>query len=103
MDYRPQKDEPHCTRLTVGGNLIDYPGEVSTPTAGTTTAKLVFNSVVSTPKAKFMGIDIKNFYLGTPMARFEYLRLPINLIPEEIIQQYQLLPLIRNGFVYVEI
>ena len=23
-DYRPQKSEPECTRLTVGGNLVDY-------------------------------------------------------------------------------
>jgi hypothetical protein len=29
----PQKEEIHCTRLTVGGNLIDFPGNKSTPTA----------------------------------------------------------------------
>ena len=30
---RPQKDETHRTRLTVGGNLINFPGNVTTPTA----------------------------------------------------------------------
>jgi hypothetical protein len=44
----------------MGGNLIDYPGDVSTKTADLTTAKILFNSVLSTPKAKFMGIDLKN-------------------------------------------
>ena len=29
---RPQKAETHRTRLTVGGNLINFPGDVTTPT-----------------------------------------------------------------------
>jgi hypothetical protein len=69
VDYRPQKKEPERTRLTVGGNLIDFPGDVSTPTADTTTTKLVINSTISTTGAKYMCGDIKNFYLGTPMER----------------------------------
>jgi hypothetical protein len=102
-ELRPNKKELHRTRLTVGGNLIDYPGDVSTKTAGLTTAKLLFNSVISTPEARFMGIDVKNFYLNTPMDRYEYMRLPIDLIPDEIIAQYTLLPLVHNGYVYMEI
>ena len=31
-DIRPHKNETHRTRPTVGGNIIDYPGEFSTPT-----------------------------------------------------------------------
>lgn len=103
VDYRPQKKEPNRTRLTVGGNLIDYPGDVSTPTADTTTAKLVVNSTISTPKAKYMCGDIKNFYLGTPMARYEYMRLPIKLIPDEIIDAYDLRPMLHKDHVYMEI
>jgi hypothetical protein len=60
-ELRPQKAEVKRTRLTIGGNLIDYPGKVSPKTVGLTTAKLVFNSIVSTPNARFMGIDVKNF------------------------------------------
>lgn len=103
VSIRPQKKEVERTRLTVGGNLIDYPGDVSTKTADLTTAKILFNSVLSTPTAKFMGIDLKNFYLNTPMARYEYMRLPIDIIPDEIIAQYNLLPLIHHGYVYIEI
>jgi hypothetical protein len=47
--------------------------------------------------------DIRNFYLGTPMERKEYIGLPIGLIPKEIIDAYNLLPLIHNGHIYMEI
>jgi hypothetical protein len=30
VDYRPQKADPNRVRITVGGNLITYPGEVTT-------------------------------------------------------------------------
>jgi hypothetical protein len=68
VDHRPQKKETNRTRLTVGGNLINFPGDVSTPTADPTTAKLVMNHTLSTNNARYMCNDIKNFYLGTPMA-----------------------------------
>jgi hypothetical protein len=61
---RPQKAEPHRTRLTVGGDRLDYPGAVSTPTAKLTTAKCLLNSLISTPDARFMVTDIKDFYLN---------------------------------------
>jgi hypothetical protein len=47
--------------------------------------------------------DIKNFYLGTPMSCYEYMRLPLNIIPHEIIEAYNLLPLVHNRHVYIEI
>ena len=28
-DYRPQKEDPNRVRITVGGNLIEYPGELT--------------------------------------------------------------------------
>ena len=30
VDYRPQKEKPHRTRITVGGNQINYPFAVTT-------------------------------------------------------------------------
>jgi hypothetical protein len=100
---RPQKAEPKRIRFTIGGNLVQYPGKVSTPTADITTAKILFNSVLSMPAAKFMCIDIKDFYLGTPMARYEYMRIPVPDIPPTIMAHYQLAPLIHNNSVTVEI
>jgi hypothetical protein len=60
---------------------IDYPGRVSTPTAGIATAKLLFNSVVSIPNVRLAVFDLKYFHLGTPMARYEYMRIPYQSWP----------------------
>ena len=103
VDHCPQKTEPERVRWTVGGNLVDYPGNVSTPTADMTTAKLIMNDTVSIPNATYHCFDIPNFYLNTPMARYEYMRIPVWAIPDCIMTQYNLLPLVHNGFVLVEI
>ena len=87
----------------MGGDQDDYPFAVSTKTADLTTAKLLFNSVLSTPEAKCFGIDLKDFYLGTPMDRYEYMRVPIWMLPDAIVEQYNLTDLFDDGFVYVEI
>ena len=76
VDYQPQKADPNRVRITAGGNLITYPGELTTRTADLTTTKILWNSVISTPHAKYLCLDIKNFYLGTPMDRFEYMKMP---------------------------
>ena len=57
-DIRLNKSETHRTRITVGGNLLDYAGTLTTPTSIITTAKCLFNSVVSTPAAKCVLADI---------------------------------------------
>jgi hypothetical protein len=41
VDFRPQKEDPYRIRITAGGNLINYPGELSTRTADLTTSKLM--------------------------------------------------------------
>jgi hypothetical protein len=100
---RPEKPNPRRVRFTVGGDRIDYPGDVSTKTADLTTVKLLLNSVLSTPNAKFMTMDIKDFYLNTPLDEYEYMRIPVAFIPTEIFEFYNLKDLVHNGFVYVEI
>jgi hypothetical protein len=92
-NIRPQMAETHQY----------YPGEVSKKTAGWTTIKLLLNSVVSKPTARFMTADVKTFYLNTPLERPEYMRIPIKLIPQEIIDDYKLQPLVHHDYVYVEI
>ena len=87
----------------MGGGLIHLPGDVTTPTADLITAKLIFNNVISSKNAKFMCAEIDNFYLNNPMGRYEYMKLPLDIIPEEIIQQWNLRNLEYKGFVYMEI
>ena len=61
-DYRPNKAEPHRTRLTVGGDRINYPDDAGTPTADMTLFKIFANSIISTPNARCIMVDIKDFY-----------------------------------------
>ena len=47
-----------------------------------------------------MTIDIGNFYTNTPMDRYEYMRMHIAEILPEIIDKYNLLPKVCDGYVY---
>ena len=94
------------TRLTVGQNLItDYEGNVTTDTTGLELIKIHWCSVLSTEYAKYMTMDIGNFYLNTTLDRYKYMRININDIPQEVIDEYKLyeLNLVHDGFVFVEI
>jgi hypothetical protein len=87
---RPEKAEPNRMRFTVGGDRINYPGKVATPTAEMLVAKMLFNSVNSTRGARFMTIDISNFYLMTPLHQPEFIRMKLSNIPDKIINEYKL-------------
>ena len=50
-----------------------------------------------------MGLDIKNFYLGTPLDRYEYMKVPLHIFPQHIIDQYALTLKEKGGFIYLEI
>jgi hypothetical protein len=50
-----------------------------------------------------MMMDINNYYLGTPLPRFEYMRMLLSRFPEEIIKKYNLSALAVDGWVYIEI
>eukprot|EP00804_Cyclotella_cryptica_P029294 CCRYP_011705-RA/>CCRYP_011705-RA protein AED:0.44 eAED:0.44 QI:0/-1/0/1/-1/0/1/0/112 len=48
-----------------------------------------------------MTIDIKDFYLNTPMARPEFMRLKLSDIPTNIIDLYKLCDIAHDGYVFV--
>jgi hypothetical protein len=102
VNFHPQKVDLHRIQITVGGNLINYPGKLSMRTADLTTSKLMWNSVFSTEGAKYMCLDIKNFYLSAPLDWFEYMKMPIALFPAWIVKQYNLTKHVLNGFIYLE-
>jgi hypothetical protein len=102
-DYKPHKKEKERVRLTVGGDRLDYSGDVATSTADITTFKILINSTLSTEDAAIMMMDIKNYYLGTPLPQFEYMKMLLSRFPEEIIQKYNLNALAVDGWVYIEI
>jgi hypothetical protein len=100
---QPKKTEPNRTCFVVGGDRINYPVKVATPTADMLVAKILFNSVIPTKHAKFTTMDIANFYLETPMKRPKYIRLNIRDIPpREIILEYKLNDIVnKDGSIYL--
>jgi hypothetical protein len=103
-ELKPNKEEVERTRLTMGGDKVNYPFEVGTPTGEMLLVKTHANSVVSTPNARYMTIDISNFYLNTPMVCPEYLKVKLSNIPEEVIDKYNLRDIAtQDGYVYIEV
>jgi hypothetical protein len=69
-------------------NLINYPFELTTRTTDMVSSKILWNSTISTKDAHFAGADIKNMYLETPLDRYEYMKMPLSLFPQDIIETY---------------
>ncbi len=88
----------------MGGDRVHYPGNAGTPTADLLTIKILINSIISTAGAKFMTMDIKDFYLNTPTARYEYMQLCIADMPDNIIKHYNLRDKATpDGYIYCKI
>jgi hypothetical protein len=60
-DYKPHKKEKERVRLTVGGDRLDYFGDVATSTADITILEILINSTLSTSDAEMMMMDIKHY------------------------------------------
>jgi hypothetical protein len=102
-DAKPHKKETERVRLTVGGDRLDYSGDVATSTADITTLEILINSTLSTEDATMMMMDINNYYIDIFLPRFEYMKILLSRFPEEIIQKYNLNALAVDGWVYIEI
>ena len=60
-EVKPKKDDPNRNYISVLGNRVRYPGDVVTPTGSLELLKLIINSTVSRPGARFLCFDIKDF------------------------------------------
>ena len=50
-----------------------------------------------------MCLNIKIFYLCAPMERFEYMKMPIGIFQQHVIQEYNLREKVHNVSVWIEI
>jgi len=108
--YNPQVSEKikdgkikRRVRGTIGGDRVNYPGEVSARTAEMEVVKLLLNSVLNTAGAKWMTADITDYYLNTPLERKEYLRIQRKFLPEEVIKEFGFDKYMINGSVLFEV
>jgi hypothetical protein len=63
----------------------------------------MINITLSTKEAEMMMMDIKNYYLDTPLPGYEYMRMLLSIFTEEIVNKYNLKALSLDGWVYIEI
>jgi hypothetical protein len=71
---RPEKtNEANQTKLVARIDRVHTLFDAGTPTTDLLTIKLLINTMISTPRARFFTMDIKNFYLCTPMTRYKYM------------------------------
>ena len=87
----------------MGGDKLKFDGPVSTLTSNLITSKIHWNSVISTPSAKYLVVGIKNFYLNNPISNHEYYNIVIILIPQDVIDKYNLMDKQINVFLYVRL
>ena len=72
--------------MTAGGDKLNYHGDASYPIVAILDAKIDINSTISDAKrgARYMCMDVRNFYLGMPMAYYQYIQVCCHQIPQEI-------------------
>ena len=89
--------------MTVGGNRLDYSLEVVNSTVEITKLLFLINRTLPIEESEMMMININHYYLGTPLPTYEYIRLPLAMIPEKIIEKYNPKAKAVDSWVYLEI
>eukprot|EP01036_Dinobryon_divergens_P061935 gene61935-biopygen33936 len=85
--YDDDMHKVYRIRGTAGGDRINYDGPTKANTAALSTVKILLQSVVS-DDADWMTLDIKDFYLMTPLPRSEYIRIPLKFLSPKILTQH---------------
>ena len=77
--HRPEKiKNPDRTRITAGGNQLEYDSEAATRSASYPTIKLHWNSVLSAALARYAVADAGNMYLESLLKTPQYVRFKLN-------------------------
>ena len=85
-DHRPLKFELWWVQIKVWGDHLIYNDNSGSPAASLLETKILLNSVISDAKrgAWFMSLDLKDYFLATPMHRPEYMRVPLKYFSSDI-------------------
>ena len=75
--------------MVVGGDKLPYEQDSAAPAANLLETKILLNSTISQPGARFMTVDISNFFLSSTMEELEFMRIHKDDIPQDILRQYE--------------
>jgi hypothetical protein len=101
---KTHKEEKQRMHFSWGGNLVDYPGVVSTPSHRQSYhSQNSFQQYHLHPRCQIHDSRQHTFYLNTPMPQPEYMQIPVPVVPDIILTNYKLQQgLIHNGHILVE-
>ena len=99
-EHLPGKSDPDHTCITIYSTNVKWDWDEGTKTASLDIFKFVINSVLSRKGAQFAAFDIGNFYLDTPIQKLEYFKIQFSKIPQEFVDEYNLIAYVQNGKVY---
>ena len=103
-EMKTEKEDKERTILTLGENFLDFTVDISAPTSLVTTSQCVFNSVVSTPGARYLLVDIKHFHLNNILPDPKFMWISLDIFPQDIIDTYELKALVdEQGWIYMRI
>ena len=76
LDYKLLKADQHRVRITVGGDLLPFDNDAGSPVSSILETKVLINSRISDASKglQFMGADISDYFLATPMKKAEYMQ-----------------------------
>ena len=104
---RPGKSEVYRIRMTIGGDRLEAFQDVRSPAVGIVDTKLHLNSTISDADegARYATCDIKDFFLGSKMKVYQYMKIHRRYLPQEIIDEYGLTEdhFDAKGYIYVEV
>ena len=89
-------------RGTIGGDQVHYSGITTAYTAHLESIRVMLNATVS-EHARIATADIKDFYLGTPLDRPEYMRISLKHIPLDVQLKYEIAAMVENDYIIMEI
>ena len=91
--------------MVTGGNRLTYAADTGSPAASLLETKILLNSTISDAHkcARFMSMDLKDFFLATPMEKPEFMKVPKRYFPNDIQDKYNLHEKIHNDYVYIKI
>ena len=90
--------------MVVGGDKLPYEQDSAAPAANLLETKILLNSTISQPGARFMTVDISNFFLSSTMEEPEFMRIHKDDIPQNILTQYEAhLYMDQQDYIYFKI
>ena len=106
IDYRPLKVQPHRVLITVGGDKLPFEDDAGSPVSNFLETKVLTNSTITDASkgAKFVGADISDYFLATPMKKSEYMQVRYKHIPTDIKERYSLEDKVTtHRYIYIRI